>query len=88
MSRVFANGPGAWGSIPGQVILKTEKMVLDAALLNIQYHKVHDKGKVEQSMEWSSTLPYTSVLYLLKRDPSGHLWPRSPTFLGYKNTRK
>ena len=34
MSRVFANGPEDWGSIPGQVILKTQEMVLDAALLN------------------------------------------------------
>ena len=25
MSRVFTNGPGDWGSIPGQVIAKTKK---------------------------------------------------------------
>ena len=37
-------------------------MVLDAALLNTQYYKVRIKGKVEQSREMSSTLPYTSVL--------------------------
>ena len=36
-------------------------MVLDAALLNIQYYKVRIKGKVEQSSERSSALPYTSV---------------------------
>ena len=34
MSRVFTNGLGDWGSIPGRVIPKTQKMVLDAALLN------------------------------------------------------
>ena len=34
MSRVFTNGLGDWGSIPAQVIPKTQKMVLDAALLN------------------------------------------------------
>ena len=33
MSRVFANGPGDRSSIPGRVILKTQKMVLDASLL-------------------------------------------------------
>ena len=33
-SRVFANGPGDWGSIPGRVTLKTQKMVLNAALLS------------------------------------------------------
>ena len=40
MSRVFANGLGDWGSNPGRVIPKTQKMVLDAALLNTQHHKV------------------------------------------------
>ena len=33
MSRVFANGPGDQGSIPGQVIPKTQKMVFDATFL-------------------------------------------------------
>ena len=56
MNRVFSNGPGDWGSIPGRVIPKTQKMVLDAALLNIQHYKVRIKGKVEQSREWSSAL--------------------------------
>ena len=32
--RVFANGTGYLGSIPGRVIPKTQKMVLDASLLN------------------------------------------------------
>ena len=31
---MFANCSGDWGSILGQVIPKTQKMVLDAALLN------------------------------------------------------
>ena len=44
MSRVFANGPGDQGSIPGQVIPETQKMVLDAALLNTQHYKVRIKG--------------------------------------------
>ena len=47
-------------SIPGRVIPKTEKMVLDATLLNTQHYKVQIKGKMEQSREWSSTHPYTS----------------------------
>ena len=61
MSRVFTNGPGARGSIPGQVIPKTQKMVLDAALLNTQVYKVRIKGKVEQFREKSSALPFTLV---------------------------
>ena len=59
--RVFANGPGDLGSIPGRVIPKTLKMVLDTTLLNTQHYKVRFKGKVEQSWEWSSALPCTLV---------------------------
>ena len=51
MSRVFTDGPGDQGSIPGRVIPKTQKMVLNAALLNTQNYKVWIKGKVEQSRE-------------------------------------
>ena len=62
MVRVFANGPGDLGSIPGRVIPKTQKMVLDAALPNTQHYKVRIKGKVEQFRERSSALPYILVL--------------------------
>ena len=62
MSRVFANGSGDRGSIRGRIIPKTQKMVLDAALINTQHYKVRINGKVLQSREWSSTLPYPSVL--------------------------
>ena len=40
MVRVFAYGPGERDSMPGQVIPKTQKMVLDAALFNTQHYKV------------------------------------------------
>ncbi len=43
MVRVFANAPGDLGSIPGRVIPKTQKMVLDASLLNPQHYKVMDQ---------------------------------------------
>ena len=36
VGRVFANGPGDLGSIPGRVIPKTLKMILDTSLLNTQ----------------------------------------------------
>ena len=72
MSRVFTNGPGDWDSIPGRVVPKTQKMVFDTVLLNTQQVKVRIKGKVKQSREWSSTLSYTSVWQLLKREPSDH----------------
>ena len=38
MSKVFANGLGVQSSIPGQVISKTQKMVLDSAVLNTQHY--------------------------------------------------
>ena len=46
-------------SIPGRVIPKTLKMVIDTSLLNNQQYKVCIKGKVEQSKERSSVLPFT-----------------------------
>ena len=61
VGRVFANGLGDLGSVPARIIPKTLKMVLDTSLLNTQQYKVRIKGKVEQSRERSSTLPYTSV---------------------------
>ena len=57
VGRVFANSPGDLGSIPGHVIPKTLKMVLDTSLLNTEQYKVRIKGKVEQSTERSSALP-------------------------------
>ena len=57
ITRVFANGPGDLGSIPGRVIPKTQKMVLDASLLNTQHYKVRIKGKVEQSREGVAPSP-------------------------------
>ena len=62
MSRVFANDLKARGSITDQIIPETQKMVLEAALLDTQLYKVRIKDKMEQSKERSSALPYTSVL--------------------------
>ena len=50
-------GPGDLGSLPGRVIPKTQKMVLDASLLNTQHYKVWIKGKVEQSREGVAPSP-------------------------------
>ena len=70
MVRVFANGPGDQGSVPGLVIPKTQKVVLEASLLNTQHYKVRIKGKVEQSRERSSisATPWCSSY------GKGHLW--------------
>ena len=45
VGRVFANGLGDLGSIPGCVMPKTLKMVLDAFLLNTQQYKVQSRVK-------------------------------------------
>ena len=66
--RVFANGPVDWSSIPGRVMSKTQKMILDNSLLNTQHYKVRFKGKVEQSRERSSALLYTSVLEAIEKE--------------------
>ena len=58
MVRVFANGLGDLGSIQGQVIPKTQKMVLDASLLNTQQYKVGIKGKVVLDASWLNTQQY------------------------------
>ena len=71
---MFVNGPGDRGSILDLVIPKTQKIVLDTSFLNAQHHKVQIKVKVEQSKEMISILPYISVSYLLKREPSVGPW--------------
>ena len=63
--RVFANGLGDLGSIPGRVIPKTLKMVLDTSLLNTKQYKIRIKGKVEQSSEILVVIDYGHQLYLL-----------------------
>ncbi len=50
VGRVFADSPRDLGSIPGQVIPKTLKMVLDTSLLNTQQYRVRIEGKMEQSI--------------------------------------
>ena len=59
--REFSTGERDLVSIQVRVIPKAQKVVLDAALLNTQHYKVRIKGKVEQSRERCSALPYTSV---------------------------
>ena len=82
VGRVFANGLGDLGSIPGCVIPRTLKMVLDTSLLNTQRYKVCIEGKVEQSRESSSSywkgslqvdLDYGRQLYFYLYVPENYL---------------
>ena len=61
MVRVFANGLRDLGSIPSRVLPKTQKMVLDATLLNTQHYMVRIKGKVEQLREKNRAPPHTHL---------------------------
>ena len=60
--RVFTYGSGDQGSNPGWVIPKTQKMVLDASLLNTQHYKLWIKSKWS-NLRKEEALPhlYTSV---------------------------
>ena len=82
MSRVFDNGPRDQGSILGRAIPKTQKMVLDAALLNTQYYKVSIKGKVEQSMEGvaPSLTPWCGVVVAIEKGAFGSLSTKVANF--------
>ena len=71
MVRVFAIGTGDLGSIPGRVIPKTQKMILDATLLNTQHYQVWNKGKVEQSRERSSALPLHLGVVVIEKETFG-----------------
>ena len=46
-------------------------MLLDAALLNTQHYKMMIKGKVEQSRERSSSLPYISCVLAIEKGAFG-----------------
>ena len=61
ISRVFVKGPRRLVFNPRSSHTKDSKIVLNVALLNTQRYKIRIKGKVEQSREWSSALPHTSV---------------------------
>ena len=66
--KCVANDPGNLGSIPGCVIPKTLKMVLDTSLLNTRQYKVRIKGKVDQFWERKGALPlHLGVVAIEKR---------------------
>ena len=50
VGRVFDNGPGDLGSIPGRVIPKTLKTALDTSLLNTQWYHIYPTPPLGQDM--------------------------------------
>ena len=82
MSRVFANGPGDRGLIPGRVIPKTQKMVLDAALLSTQHYKV--RIKCSGAILDMELRPFMHLgVVAIERELSGDPRLRSPTLLTF-----
>ena len=77
-----ANGPGEQGSIPGQVIPKTQKMVLDASLLNSAFKRYRSrvkwsnpgKGVAPSSTPWCSSYRKGSLLFALDYSHQLYLW--------------
>ena len=67
----FTEDLGDWGSIPGWVIPKTQKMILDVSLLNSQHYKVQIKGKVKQFREGSGTAPPILSVVANEKEPLG-----------------
>ena len=63
-------------SIPGRLIPKILKMVLDASLLNTEQYKVRIKSKVEQSRERSSALGGVAI-------EKGAFWSLSTTVANF-----
>ena len=66
--RVFTNGPGDLGSIPGRVIPKTLKILLDTSLLNTQQYQVDIEGKVEQSWKRGKRPPQQLSVIAIEKE--------------------
>ena len=64
---MFANSLGDRVSIPGRLIPETQKMILDAALLNTQHNKVWIKGKVDSHGNGVAPSPTTRDSSFCKR---------------------
>ena len=84
--QVFANGLGDQGSILGRVIPKTQKMVLDAALLSTQHYKVRIKAKWSNPGKGVVPSPTHRCRSYWKKEPSGHPPLRPPTLLLLRRT--
>ena len=65
--KFFVSGLGDQGSISGQVILKTQKMVLYVPLLNAQHYKVRIKSKWSNPEREVAPFLHLSVLAIEKR---------------------
>ena len=75
MGKMFAIGPEGQASLPGWVIPKTQKMVLDTSMLNTEHYRYVSRVK------WSNSGEEVAI-------EKGAFWSprlRSPTLLLYNN---
>ena len=79
VGRGFANDLGGLGSIPGRVIPKTLKMVLDTSLLNTKQYNVRIKGKVEQFRVRSDISPLCSFCFDISLEKANRASQRTKT---------
>ena len=82
MIRESTNGPGDRGSVKGRVLPKTQKMIIDAYMLNIQHYKV--------GIKWKSSNPGKGVAYSfgvvgMEKKPSGQPWLLSANLVNLHN---
>ena len=61
IDRVFADGPTDRCSIPGRVIPKIKKFVLDASLFNTQHYKVRIKSN--GTFQGKGAVPFPTPWY-------------------------
>ena len=89
MVRLFANSPEDLCSIPGQVIPKTKKIVLDATLLNTQHYTVRievkwsnlGKGVAPSPTPWCSSCRKVSLWVTLDYGRQLYFIPKNYTLL-------
>ena len=79
--RVFANSPGDRSLIPGRVIPKIQKMVLDHSLLNTRHYKVWIKSKSSNQEKEVAPSPTPHCCSYWERNLRIALDYRRPTYL-------
>ena len=67
LKLLSTNGSGDRGSVPGHVIPKTQKMVLDASLLNTQHYKEWTRGKWSNPGKGVASSPLHIIVVAIKK---------------------
>ena len=81
---MIANDLEDWGSMPGRVMPKTQKLVVDASLLNTKHYKRY-RSRVGGAIQGKKSRPplYLSVV-AIEKEAFGSLSYGQPTYNLYK----